>query len=116
MDARRAVVTQMLEQLVKAVRDLSDEDFDKLMQGELEASVSFVRPAARKRQRRQTGAPAEDAAFGEVQARLTAASSREEGQRIVEYAFAGKAQLFAFAKWLDLPVQRGDGDAHGTRW
>ena len=108
MDARRAVVTQMLEQLVKAVRDLSEEDFDKLMQGELEASVSFVRPAVRKRQRRQTGAPAEDAAFGEVQARLTAASSREEGQRIVEYAFAGKAQLFAFAKWLDLPVQRGD--------
>ena len=30
------------------------------------------------------------------------------GQRIVEEAFAGKAELFAFARWLDLPVQRND--------
>ena len=41
-------------------------------------------------------------------ARLAAAGSREEGQRIVEEAFAGKERLFTFAKWLDLPVQRND--------
>jgi len=108
MDVRRAFVTQVLEQVVRAVRDLSDEDFDKLMKGELEASVSFVRPAARKRERRQAGAPVADEGFGKVQARLAAARSREEGQRIVEESFAGKEHLFAFAKWLDLPVQRND--------
>ena len=43
-----------------------------------------------------------------VHARLTAAGSREEGQRIVEESFADKERLFAFAKWLDLPVQRND--------
>ena len=109
MDARRAFVTRVLEQLVTAVRELSDADFERLMRGELEASVSFVRPAAaRKRARRQAAAPVADEGFGEVQARLAAAGSREEGQRIVEEAFAGKAALFGFAKWLDLPVQRSD--------
>ena len=108
MDARRALVTQMLEQLVRAVQKLSDEDFDKLMKGQLEASVSFVRPAGRKRDRKKAGVLVADAAFGDVHARLSAASSRDEGQRVVEEAFADKEQLFAFAKWLDLPVQRND--------
>ena len=112
MDARRAFVTQVLDQLIKALRDLSDEDFDKLMTGDLEASIAFVRPASRTRNRRPAVAPAmaveSDKALEAVHARLTAAGSREEGQRIVEEAFADKERLFAFAKWLDLPVQRND--------
>ena len=108
MDARRAFVTRLLEQVVDALRELSDADFEKLMTSELEASVSFLRPAARKRARRQAAAPAADEGFGEVQAKLAAAGSREEGRRIVEEAFTGKVELFAFAKWLDLPVQRSD--------
>ena len=110
MDARRAFVAQALEQLARALRELSDEDFDRLMKGELEASVSFVRPAARKQKRRQAVPPAAaaDGTLEAVHARLTAAGSREEGQRIVEEAFAGKEGLYAFAKWLDLPVQRND--------
>ena len=107
MDARRAFVTQVLEQLIKALRELSDEDFDRLMTGDLEASIAFVAPASRNR-KRQASAPAEDEALEAVYARLTAAGSREEGQRIVEEAFADKERLFAFAKWLDLPVQRND--------
>ena len=82
MDARRALVTQVLDQLIKALRDLSDEDFDRLMTGDLEASISFVRPSPRNRNRRPAAAPADDAALAAVHARLTAAGSREEGQRI----------------------------------
>ena len=112
MDARRAFVTQVLDQLIKALRDLSDEDVDKLMTGDLEASIAFVRPASRTRNRRPAVAPAmaveSDEALEAVHARLTAAGSREEGQRIVEESFADKERLFAFAKWLDLPVQRHD--------
>jgi len=108
MDARRAFVTKVLGQLVRALGELSDEDFERLMRGELEASISFVRPSARQPKRRKAGQLVADAAFGEVQARLAAAGSREEGQVIVEEAFTGKEQLFGFAKWLDLPVQRSD--------
>ena len=112
MDARRALVTQVLDQLIRALRDLSDEDFDKLMTGDLEVSIAFVQPASRGKNRRRAVAPGmaveSDAALEAVHARLTAAGSREEGQRIVEEAFADKEGLFAFAKWLDLPVQRND--------
>ena len=112
MDARRAFVTQVLDQLIQALRELSDEDFDKLMTGDLEASIAFVKPSPRHRNRRPAVAPAmaveSDAALEAVHARLTAAGSREEGQRIVEEAFADKERLFAFAKLLDLPVQRND--------
>ena len=108
MDARRAFVTQVLDQLIQALQDLSDDDFDRLMTGDLEASISFVRPGPRNRNRRPAAAPAEDEALAAVHARLTAAGSREEGLRIVEEAFAGKERLFAFARWLDLPVQRND--------
>ena len=108
MDARRAFVTQVLDQLIQALRDLSDEDFDRLMQGDLEASIAFVEPAPRHRNRRPAAPPATDEALEAVHARLAAAGSREEGLRIVEEAFASKERLFAFAKWLDLPVQRND--------
>ena len=108
MDARRALAIQVLEEVIKALQELSDEDFDRLMKGELQASVAFVRPAARKRKRRKEVPAAAAEALEGVHARLTAAGSREEGQRIVEEAFADKEQLFAFAKYLDLPVQRND--------
>ena len=110
MDARLAVATQVLVQVIKALQELSDEDFDGLARGELEASVSFVRQAAPKREEEEEAPVAAgcEGVFGEVRARLAAAGSREEGQQIVEEAFAGKEQLFAFAKWLDLPVQRND--------
>ena len=107
MDERRGSVIRVLEALVRAVRELSDEDFDRLMKGDLEASVSFVRPAVQEPKRRKADPPVADATFGDVQARLAAAGSREEGLRIVEEAFARKDQLFAFARHLDLPVQRG---------
>ena len=107
-DARRAVVTGVLEQLIQALRDLSDEDFEKLMEGGLEASVSFVRPAARRQNRRKAVLPVAYKGFEDVHAQLTAAVSREEGQRIVEEALQDKEQLYTFAKYLDLPVQRGD--------
>ena len=108
MDARRALLTQVLDQVKKALRDLSEADFDRLMQGELDVSVSFVRPKAQPQKRRLAVPPVAEEAFEGVHGRLTAAGSREEGQRIVEGAFADKKRLFAFAKYLDLPVQRND--------
>ena len=122
MDAWQELATEALEQLNKGLAELSEADYGKLMTGELRVSVSFVRPPARKATRRQAEAPVADDTFGDVQARLAAAGSREEGQRIVEEAFARKERLFAFARYLDLPVQRTDtvtrmrgkgGDAHG---
>ena len=108
MDVRRVFAIQVLEQLARALQDMSDESFDELMKGELQASVSFVRSAPRRSDRRKRVAPISDETLRFVHARLTSASSREEGQRIVKEAFEHKEDLFVFAKYLDLPVQRKD--------
>ena len=104
MDARRAFATQVLDQVVKALWELSDEDFDRLIKVELEASVSFAWAVTRKPNRRQAVAPATDEAPEPVHVKLTAARSREEGQRIFEGAFADKERLCAFTKYPELPV------------
>ena len=114
MDARRAFVTQVLEQLVTAVRELSDADFERLMRGELEASVSFVRPAAAETEagrRRQAVRAGRLCGRGVRGGAGEAGGGGQPGGGAADrrgYAFAGKEQLFAFAKWLDLPVQRND--------
>ena len=108
MDARRAFAINMLEQLIGALREMSDEDFDRLLQGQLEASIAFVEAPRRTQDRRKRGAHLADEVMKSAHSELKAAGSREEGQRIVEEAFADKERLFAFAKYLDLPVQRND--------
>ena len=113
MDAWHELATEALEQLNKGLEDLSEADHDKLMKGELQVSVSFVRPPARKATPRQAEAPVGDDTFGDVQARLAAAGSREAGQRIVEEALARKERLFAFPKHLDLlGAANRYGEAH----
>ena len=108
MDTPRILLIQMLEQLTWAMQEISDVDFERLMKGELRAEISFspVEPRTSDRSRRRT--PASDETFRGVHNRLSSVNSREEGQVIVGEAFGHKEDLFAFAKFLDLPVQRKD--------
>ena len=108
MVARRSFAIQILEQLTKALEDMSDEDFDQMMQGDLQASFSRSSATPRKSVQKRDGAPISEEKLRSVHARLISASSREEGQSIVSEMFEHKEDLFAFAKYLDLPVQRKD--------
>ena len=134
MGARRAFAVRVLEELAGALREMSDADFERVMRGELRAVISFVEAEgpvepeadvetepgvesqgpvevpARRQGRRAVAAVSEEELRG-VHERLAAAGSREDGQRIVEAAFADKEGLFGFAKYLDLPVQRTDSVA-----
>ena len=106
MDVWKELATEVLRQLGKGLEELSVDDYERLVNGRLRVSVSFVK--APRRQKPPAPPPAAEEAFADVQARLAAAGSREEGRGIVEEAFAAKERLFAFARYLDLPVQRSD--------
>ena len=108
MDASRSFLIKALEQLTKLMRELSNEDFERLMKGELQPSISFSRLAPRASERRKRITPVSEETLRKVHERLSAAGSREEGQSIVAETFEHKEDLFAFAKFLDLPVQRKD--------
>lgn len=108
MATPRLLVIQMLEQLNRAMRELSDADFERLMKGELRAGISFSPMGRRASDRSKRRTPASEETFRDVHSRLSSVNSRQEGQVIVGEAFGHKEDLFAFAKFLDLPVQRKD--------
>ena len=110
MDVRRvsAIHIQLLEQLARALQNMPEEDFDKLMKGELQASVSFSQSVPKESGQRKRVITNSDATLQAVHARLTSATSREEGHRIVKEAFEHKEDLFGFARYLDVPVQKKD--------
>ena len=104
----RQLTVRMLEQLTQAIREMSDEDFDLLRKGELRPLVSFSAAAPRTTNRERRATPVSEDTLREVHSKLTAADSREEGQQILLEVLAHKEDLFALAKFLDLPVQRRD--------
>ena len=108
MNTPRSFVIQVLEQITKLMQEMSNEDFERLMKGELQPSISFSRLAPRAPERKKQTIPVSEEALRKVHEKLTGASSREEGQSIVCEAFEDKEELFVFAKFLDLPVQRKD--------
>lgn len=46
--------------------------------------------------------------FHGIRAKLDMARSRDHGYRIVLDAFPERERLFAFARFLDLPIRKGD--------
>lgn len=108
MDTPRSLAIWALEQLTRAMREMSDEDFARLVKGELPAAMLSSTLAPRTSGRRPRLTSMSEDNFRDVYSTLSAAASREEGQRIVGEVFQKKEDLFSFAKFLDLPVQRRD--------
>ena len=100
--------------LARAVKKMPNDQFDKLIKG----NPSLVTVAekwgdaekqAANGKRAARPFPALDARKRDsIAAELDAAATRESGARIVQNAFPRKDELFAFAKFLDLPVQKND--------
>ncbi len=107
MSAQQSVLGNLLADVAKAVRDMSDDEFEKLVKGELRPSISFKERGSGVKSRKLPPAISEEE-LRSIQMKLNAARTREEGYSIVQEAFPQKKRLFAFAKSLDLPVQQKD--------
>ena len=108
MDTPRKTATRILQQLTRAIQEMSDEEFDRLLTGERQSGISVTSLSTRTAGRKHRTTPLSEDQFRSVHTKLGAAKSREEGQRIVGEEFRHKEEVFAFAKFLDLPVQRRD--------
>lgn len=97
----------------KAVRDMPEDQYNELVNG-----VPSFLPSPKKRGSAEKRASKENNGRSEpilesqkrdaVELELNSASTREDGARIVQESFSRKDELFAFAKFLDLPVQKRD--------
>ena len=110
-DVEQEAFGKLLSDVARAVRKLPEDQFRKLVEGEL--TISFEkkhRPMKNRRIEREEpsiGIIPEDDLRG-VRAKLDMAQSREDGYQIVLDALPERERLFAFARFLDLPVRKGD--------
>ena len=112
-DDEQEAFSNLLSDIAKAVRKLPEDQFRKLVDGKLRPKISFEerhRPASVGRvnpAKPSIRIVPEDDLRG-IRARLDRARSREEGRRIVLDALPERKRLFAFARFLDLPIRKGD--------
>ena len=99
----------MLEQFSEAVGRLSDEQLRRLLTGEARLSVSVRRNTEREKRKRAIATVEFRKDFPELRAKFRAAKSREECAVMVEYLLPNKEEMFAFAKYMHLPVQSKTG-------
>lgn len=109
MSAQQSAFGDLLDDVARAVRNMSDAEFEKFIKGELRPSITFKTLGSGNRSRKL---PSSTSVSGKkldsIRSQLNTVQTREDGYRIVEEAFPLKEQLFAFAKFLDLPIQEKD--------
>ena len=112
-DVGQEAFSSLLSDVAKAVRKLPEDQFRKLVEGRLRTKISFeerhrsVSVGRVKPGRPSIGIIPEDDLRG-IRAKLDMAQSRDDGYRIVLDALPERERLFAFARFLDLPVRKGD--------
>lgn len=107
MNTQQSVLSNLLGNVAKAIRDMPHSDFEKLVKGQLRPTISFKECSSDAKNRRSSPIISEKELYS-IQMKLDAARTREEGYHIMQEAFPLKEQLLTFANFLDLPVQRKD--------
>ena len=109
MAQTQKIHSRLLSEFARAVEHLTDEQLQKLLTGRARLSVSVRENKERTERKRVIEMVEFREDFSDIKRKLREAKSREECAVMVEYAFPEKAEMFAFARYLHLPVQRKTG-------
>ena len=102
------LLSVLLKQFSEAVERLSDEQLRRLLTGEARLSVSVRRNTERQNRKREIASVEFREDFPELHEKFRTAKSVEECAVMVEYLLSNKEEMFAFAKYIHLSVQRKD--------
>ena len=106
MSKAREKVDLLWEQFTKAAERITDEQLQQLRSGEASLSVTVrVKKSARNAETPPMSMAEYREDFNDVRERLTFAKSRDDCAILADYVLPEKADLFAFAKFLELAVQ-----------
>ena len=112
-DIGQEAFSSLLSDVAKAVRNLPEDQFRKLVEGRLRTKISFeerYHPVSTGHVK--PGKPSIDIVLEDdlrgIRAKLDMAQSRDDGYQIVLDALPERKRLFAFARFLDLPVRNGE--------
>lgn len=100
------------DQLARAAERITDEQMKQLLAGEARLSVTVrVKKSVLDRATPPKSMAEYCEDFDDVRRRLAAANTRDECAILTDYILPEKADLFAFAKFLRIPVQWGDSQS-----
>lgn len=108
MSVDKAALNNLLVELARALGQMPADQIEKVANGEFRVEIRCVEPSDKTAINKILLRRVSEEELSDVKEKLAAARSRDEGYKIVEEALPEKERLFAFAKSLDLPVQRRD--------
>lgn len=109
MAKMQEVYGMLLRELAQAAGRITDEQWGRLLAGNARLHISVRRDVARDKRKHAIATVQFREDFPELRDKFRAAKSVEECAVMVEYLLPSKEEMFAFAKYLDLPVQRKEG-------
>lgn len=108
MSVDKAALNNLLVELAKALKQMPADQIEKVANGEFRVEIRCVEPGNEAAVHKTAIGRVSEEELSDVKEKLAVARSRDEGYKIVQEALPEKERLFAFAKSLDLPVQRKD--------
>lgn len=118
MNAEKTAVIALLDDMTRAVRKMSPDEFEQLLKGKLHPSISFTqndtepntnsRNANRKKSVLRKISAVD---FPAIRAKLDVAKTREDGYYILQQSFSDKSSLYEFSRYLDVNTQSRDSIA-----
>ena len=97
------------DEFARAAERITDEQLEKLLSGEARLSVTVrVKASARNAEKPPMSMAEYREDFDDVRRRLASAKTRDECAVLTGYILPEKEDLFAFAKFLRIPVQWGE--------
>ena len=109
MAKMQEIYGMVLSELGRAAGRVTDEQWHRVLAGEARLHISVRRDAARDKRRRAVATVEFREDFPEMLEKFRHAKSVEECAVMVEYLLPTKAEMFAFAKYMHLPVQQKNG-------
>lgn len=108
MDKNQTVISQILYELSKKLKSLSEKQFSELCNGNFVIEFKVGYPKKGKAPSNQMKTQMEETEVKEIADLLKRMEDREKGLSILKERCRKKSDLELLARYLDLPVQRGD--------
>ena len=97
------------DEIARAAERITDEQLEKLLSGEARLSVTVrMKKSALNKETPPMSMAEYREDFDDVRRRLASAKTRDECAVLTGYILPEKEDLFAFAKFLRIPVQWGE--------
>ena len=105
MKTQKKDLVKLLKEITTKIKSVSDDDFSKWINGELDLKIQFIPKKQKKEKQKPTKSKEE---YGIILEKLQSFPTREQGHQFLLSSFPNKSNLEGFARFIDVPVIKRD--------